>query len=434
MAAVCFSSWQNQELGFHIASVEMADPLSISASVIAIIQLSGKVIQYLRDIKESSPHKHRILLELSGTRGVLETLNDVDNGVKDDGQLFRNVKALEEPIKNYEALLKRLETALEPSQGLKKLGRAFKWPFDKAEVQEILTALERYKSLFGLALHADHLEISKAVKEDLAELRASQKNEETREILTWLSPLDFAAQQRRIFSKHEEGTAQWLLDDAKFSQWKTGQSRYLWCPGVPGAGKTVFSSIVLDHLANSFNQSEAAVLGIYCDYKEFNQQSTAKYLASLLQQLIIQRGSLPAHIKTMYETNSKKHIAPTFPELLDLLQREMLEFSRAYIVIDALDECTELNGIRDQLLEGVLQLPESTSVLITSRYIPGIDIYLQDALRLDVKAHEDDLQLFVRNRLAKEKTWARRVRLDASLQIKTANSIVERAGGMYDPL
>jgi hypothetical protein len=409
----------------------MADPLSIASGIIAVLQLTSSVVKYLRDVNDSSGYRNSLLLELSGTNGILETLHELSQGAGEDESFQSSLRLLQEPLRNYEALLKRLDAALAPAHGLKKVGKVFKWPFEKADVLEILAAIERHKALFGLALQADNIALSKAVKHELEGLRNHQKDEEMREIIQWLSPLNFTTKHQDIFSKHQEGTGQWLLDDKKFAQWEAGESRLIWCPGVPGAGKTVFSSIVVDYLTNTFKDNNIAVVGIYCDYKEFNQQSTSKYLASLLQQLIIQRGTIPDQIKNAYVAHSRKQTAPSFPEYLDLLQGQMQAFTRVYIIIDALDECTEANGVREELLEGILQLPTFTSVMITSRYIPGIEGYFQDALRLDISAHDDDIHLHVRSRLAKEKTWARRIRLDAILQTRIANSVVERASGMY---
>ena len=411
----------------------MADPLSIASGIMAVLQLTQSVVKYLRDVNDANSQKNGLLLELSATKGILETLHELSKSAEDDKSLLSSFKLLKETLGNHEALLKRLDAALAPAHGVRRLGKAFKWPFDKADVQDILISVERYKALFGLALQADNIALSKAVKEELGELRSRQKDEKMREIIQWLSPLNFAARHQDIFSKHKEGTGQWFLEDDKFIQWKAGKSRLIWCPGVPGAGKTILSSIVVDHLIDTFKDEKVAVVGIYCDFKEFNQQSTAKYLASLLQQLIIQRGSVPDQIKEIYTAHNKKITSPTFPEYLELLKAQMHKFTRVYIVIDALDECTEANNVREELLGGILQLPTFTNIMITSRYIPVVEDFFQGALRLDISARDNDIHLHVRTRLA-EKTWARRVRLDSVLQTKIAKSIVERAGGMYEPL
>jgi hypothetical protein len=408
----------------------MADPLSITSGIVAVLQASATVVKYLHDVREGSGYKNSVLLEISATKGILETLKDLAANASRSDSVLSNVGALSEPLKSYGALLHKLETALAPGHGLQKLSKALKWPFEKAEVLEILAALERYKSLFGLSLHADHLELSKSVREQMKVLTEHQRDEESRDIIKWLSPLSFASRHDAIFSKYQEGTLQWLLDDNGFKAWTNGRSRLLWCPGVPGAGKTVFASLVVEQLAQQFRDDDVATLGIYCDYKEYNEQSSTKYLASLLQQLISQRATIPDQIRSAYRLHSRKQTYPTLPEYLDMVAAQIQAFKRVFIVIDALDECTEVNGVRDELLEGVLQLPSFVSVMVTSRYIPGIEEYFRSAIHLPIRANEDDVILHVHTRLTKEKTWARRIRLDTALSNKIATSIVERASGM----
>lgn len=408
----------------------MADPLSITAGIIAVLQATGTVIKYARDVSDATGHKSNLLLELSGTKGILETLKDlVEHGPKEES-LLKTTTLLREPLKNYEAVIRKLETGLAPVHGMKRLGKALKWPFEKQDFVEILAAIERYKALFGLALNADTIGLSKAIKVDLDSLRDAHGNQETREILSWLSPINFGIKQRDIFSKHQSGTGQWLLNDQRFMSWHDKHRSTLWCPGVPGAGKTVFASLVIDHLSNCLEGSQSAVLGVYCDYKEYSQQSTSKYVASLLQQLIIARGFVPGNVKAAFTTHSHRQTAPTFPEYLDLLTEQLDAFKRVFVVIDALDECTEANGVRDDLLEGILKLPPLVSVMITSRYIPGIEVHFHEAIQLPITAHEDDVSLHARSCLAKEKTWARRIRLDSALQYKIVKAVIDRANGM----
>jgi ankyrin repeat protein len=140
---------------------------------------------------------------------------------------------------------------------------------------------------------------------------------------------------------------------------------------------------------------------------------------------------LPEQVKVAFQTYSRKQVYPTFPEYLDMVVGQMKTFEQVYVIVDALDECTEANGVREELLEGILQLPEFVSVMLTSRHIPGIEVYARNASHLTIRAHEDDIHLHVRRRLSKEKIWGRRIRLDSVLQSKIANSVVERASGMY---
>jgi hypothetical protein len=112
----------------------MADPLSIASGIIAVLQLTSSVVKYLRDVSDSSGYKNGMLLELSGTKGILETLHDLSQGAGEDELFLSSLRLLQEPLRNYEALLKRLDAALAPAHRFKKVGKAFKWPFEKADV------------------------------------------------------------------------------------------------------------------------------------------------------------------------------------------------------------------------------------------------------------------------------------------------------------
>jgi hypothetical protein len=54
----------------------MADPLSVTASIIAVLQLSSTVLRYLVDVKDTSADRKSLICEISSTRGILSTLNE----------------------------------------------------------------------------------------------------------------------------------------------------------------------------------------------------------------------------------------------------------------------------------------------------------------------------------------------------------------------
>jgi len=56
-------------------------------------------------------------------------------------------------------------------------------------------------------------------------------SKEDREIVKWLSNLNFWAKQDDTFERHQEGTGQWLLEDPIFQSWVTRDITVLWCPG-----------------------------------------------------------------------------------------------------------------------------------------------------------------------------------------------------------
>jgi hypothetical protein len=52
------------------------DPLGIAASIVALLQLTWMVIQYINGVKGASKVRQRLLLELSTVNGMLLILQD----------------------------------------------------------------------------------------------------------------------------------------------------------------------------------------------------------------------------------------------------------------------------------------------------------------------------------------------------------------------
>ncbi|CCX12891.1 Similar to hypothetical protein NFIA_001630 [Neosartorya fischeri NRRL 181]; acc. no. XP_001258711 [Pyronema omphalodes CBS 100304] len=76
--------------------------------------------------------------------------------------------------------------------------------------------------------------------------------------LRWISPLDPQREHKRQKMLRCEGTGNWLLQSSDFQKWCYGDSSeegfnpLLMCYGPEGVGKSVMSSIVVDHLKRAF--------------------------------------------------------------------------------------------------------------------------------------------------------------------------------------
>ena len=73
------------------------------------------------------------------------------------------IRASGGPLDQVKSALEELASRLALSEGLKRASRVLSWPSHKSEIKEILSRIERQKSLFALTLEKDHLGISRAV-------------------------------------------------------------------------------------------------------------------------------------------------------------------------------------------------------------------------------------------------------------------------------
>jgi hypothetical protein len=130
---------------------------------------------------------------------------------------------------------------------------------------------------------------------------------------------------------------------------------------------------VIDYLMRTFGEGGIGIAFIYCNYKEKADQTVKNLLASLLQQLIQRRRVIPNKVCLLYEQHISKGTWPSLADYSKLLHRELAACSRAFVIVDALDECDEANGTRGNLITSLLGLPPTTYVMVTPRHSLSIE-------------------------------------------------------------
>lgn len=110
-----------------------------------------------------------------------------------------------------------------------------------------------------------------------------QKRQRHRTITDWVSSVDFAAQHYDIISRRQEGSGVWFTDSPEFLSWLQGSNQTLFCPGIPGAGKTMIAAIAVDHLWRHVQNDDIGVAYIYCNYKTQADQTPTNLVATILK-------------------------------------------------------------------------------------------------------------------------------------------------------
>ncbi|KAJ7880775.1 hypothetical protein B0H14DRAFT_1534396 [Mycena olivaceomarginata] len=87
-------------------------------------------------------------------------------------------------------------------------------------------------------------------------------------IIDWLSPINMFLRQADIFGTWQPGTGRWLLEHDSFGKWKSGTGGILWCKGMPGAGKTVLTSLITNVLRAEAECQNIGVAVLYLNHKE----------------------------------------------------------------------------------------------------------------------------------------------------------------------
>jgi Cdc6-like AAA superfamily ATPase len=182
------------------------------------------------------------------------------------------------------------------------------------------------------------------------------------------------------------------LKSTPFIEWLEGKKKTLFCPGIPGAGKTMITSIVVNHLKTSFPDDKTGTAFLYCVYKRQDNQKVGNLLASLLGQLAVQQSMVPKSIRELYD----KHRKGEKPRLSqDEIHEELCSiiktYSRTFIVIDALDEC-KTDSIYNELLSEIYKLQEGSDTRLMVTFRPSVVLERPSGVtELEIRAHKGDI-------------------------------------------
>ena len=230
------------------------------------------------------------------------------------------------------------------------------------------------------------------------------------------------------------GSGTWFLESEPFKLWKENRASFLWLYGIPGCGKTILSSSVIEDLKYATKAATGALLYFYFDFNDVQKQSLDSALRSLVAQLSSMSENAFAQLHQLRE--SCNHSQPS-TETLTLTFENMVDtFDQVRIVFDALDEC----NTRRELLQWIEDLMRSRAgyvqVIATSRKVPDIESALVQFVPADAiipmqqSLVDEDIAAYVSARIRNDK-GLQRWRERPEMQRKIESKLMEKADGMY---
>ncbi|KAF7358210.1 Ankyrin repeat-containing domain protein [Mycena venus] len=206
------------------------------------------------------------------------------------------------------------------------------------------------------------------------------------------------AEREKIIDR-QPGTGEWLLQDSLFQKWRAGEIRAVWCRGIPGAGKTVLASIVVDDLQRNGSNENTSVAVLYLDYKATTETHSVTNLLAAIWRQLVHGKPLTSAVLQLYNAHKESRTRPSREEIHSLL-RSMVDHSwGVFVVIDALDEYPEDD--RDALLQHLWELPPAVRLMLTSRPHINFNYIIPKIETFDVRATEEDIRQYLDGQIKK---------------------------------
>ncbi|KAK4197210.1 NACHT domain-containing protein, partial [Triangularia verruculosa] len=231
----------------------------------------------------------------------------------------------------------------------------------------------------------------------LEELVTSQKTDQDKQCLQDLWCTDPRVDKTRIEDTKGGllvGSYAWILGSPQFQQWRDhSERRLLWIKGDPGKGKTMLLCGIIDELQRmSAGSDDTCLAWFFCQATDRRINSATSVLRGLIYMLTKQYPLLISHLREKYDDAGKDLFeGANACFALSKLLANMLQdptVGTTYLVIDALDECTnDLPMLLDFFARSSSSMPH-VKWLISSRNELHIEQKLrtlQDQARLSLE-------------------------------------------------
>ncbi|KAJ7855133.1 hypothetical protein B0H14DRAFT_3865271 [Mycena olivaceomarginata] len=243
----------------------------------------------------------------------------------------------------------------------------------------------------------------------------------------WLEyPPNMKRRQDDMQELQYEGTGAWFLGGDQFKGWKDKPGS-LWIQGDSGTGKSVLSSTVIRELFSEGLPSNTAIAYFYFDFRDEKSQRVKVVLQSVILQLSAQSLSPYSTLDRLYKSYRGQTL-PTHENLLAILDELLSNFEHTYIVLDALDECNEHDGLVRFITRLRDWFTRSLHLLFTSQPREIFTEAFKHVSRVTLTPHitQNDIRRFINSELHSLSHLTRRMRAE-----EIVDKVVKKSNGMF---
>lgn len=218
-----------------------------------------------------------------------------------------------------------------------------------------------------------------------------------------------------------------------FSRWKDGHIPLIWIHGIPGSGKTILSSSIIDEVATKAQDPADVVLYFYFEYKASGNVTFDGMIRNFAAHLFPKKKEAQDALQSLYD-NNHNGLPPT-KDLVKTFESMVSHFNRVQIVIDGLDEIKHRKDL-DTLLEWIKATADAPNgrirLIVTSRKEEDIDLLLGnmgETVVLSRDVVKGDIKKYVEKRIRESPDLQKWNGSPKALEA-IESALVERSDGM----
>ncbi|KAI1128502.1 hypothetical protein F5Y10DRAFT_292051 [Nemania abortiva] len=322
------------------------------------------------------------------------------------------------------------------------------WKDFNSRFRSILNDLKGQKDL--LESHATQIHIQRyeadrlKIFEEFEQVQAMRASQKKSFVVQWIAACNAIQDHESLCAiRREEHIATnswpglWIIYHGDVEAWLAKgipKASILWITAIPGAGKTMLASVIINKIKNDGVGPNAF---IYCKHRDLNKNTFVSVMKAFLSQLLSQQDHL---IPFYYDEGiASGEVVLSSTKLCKKLLRYILQnIPEAFLILDGLDECEpdERKLILDFFKE-VINLcdsarPGKVRMLILSRDEPDIKKSLSAAtiVRITRQDNLQDIERYIQHRAASiQKKFAPLLSDEDREYIK--QNVADRSEGMF---
>ncbi|KAK8867413.1 C2H2 domain-containing protein [Apiospora arundinis] len=321
------------------------------------------------------------------------------------------------------------------------------WKDFNAKFQHILNDLKRLKELVRDSadqLHIQHYEADRLrLLDEIEQAQKSRSVERQVFVTKWIEAPETDSDHEHFQSVREEERkatrremGQWILDHSDVADWLAPQqipkASALWINAVPGAGKSVLASVIIDEIRQ---RPLTTVAYAYCKHKDYTKNTFISIAKTLLVQLLHRHNHL---VPFYYDSalGSGEVSLHTLKLAKRLLQSLLQAIPSSFLIIDGLDECEvaqrklTLDFFNEIVNTCDITDPGKLRLLILSRNEPDIrkSLALSTVIRVDGNDTIGDMKVYIGHRASNIQA---KFSLTLEDRVYIERNVEDRSDGMF---